>query len=81
MALERQHRVVAHHAGAVVGQPDQLAPAGFDLQPELRRTGVERIFEQFLDDAGRPLHYLPGRDLVGDNVGEDADAAHFARAD
>ena len=42
----------------------------------LVEPGVERVFEQFLDDGGRPLHHLAGRDLVGDLVGENADAAH-----
>ena len=41
-----------------------------------RGAGVERIFEQLLDDGGGPLDHLPGRDLVGDLVGKNADAAH-----
>ncbi len=76
VALEGQQRVVAHHAHAVVGEADQAAAAGFDIQAEFGRAGVERVFEQFLDDAGRALDHFSGGDFIGDVVGENADAAH-----
>ena len=76
VALEGQHRVVAQHAAAVVDDADQAAPAGFDFDAQIGSAGVERIFEQFLDHRRRPLHHFAGRDLVGDLVGKNADAAH-----
>ena len=76
VALEGQQRIVAEHAGAVVGQADQPPPAGFDVDAKLARPGVQRVFEQLLDDAGRPFHDLSGRDFVRDGVGKNTDAAH-----
>ena len=61
---------------AVVGQADQAAAAGFDIEAKFGGSGVERVFEQLLDDAGRPLDHFSGRDFIGDVVGENADAAH-----
>ena len=76
VALEGQQRVVAHHAHAVVGQANQAAAAGLDIQAKFGGSGVERVFEQLLDDAGGALDHFSGGDLVGDVVGENADAAH-----
>ncbi len=41
-----------------------------------RGSGVERVLEQFLDDGGGALDDFAGGDLVGDQVGENADTAH-----
>ena len=76
VALEGQQGVVAQHAAAVVGDADQAAAAGFDLDAQLGGAGVERIFEQLLDHRSGALHHFTGGDLVGDLVGQDADAAH-----
>ncbi len=76
VALEGQQRVVAHHAHAVVGQANQAAAAGFDIQTKFGGPGVERVFEQFFDDAGGALDHFSGSDFIGDVVGENADAAH-----
>ena len=73
VALEGQQGVVAQHAAAVVDDADQAASAGFDLDAQLGRPGVERILEQFFDDRSRPLHHLarrrfcwrPGREGCG----------------
>ena len=45
MALECQQGVVAIHAAAVVGDADQLPPAGLDLHANAAGAGVERVFE------------------------------------
>ena len=76
VALEGQQRVVAQHAAAVVGDANQMPAAALHLDAKIGGAGVERIFEQFLDDGGGALHHLSGRDLVGDRVGEDAYSAH-----
>ena len=58
------------------GQADQPPPA-----PPPHPDGIRwRVFEQFLNDARRPLDYLPGGDLIGDSVGEDVDSAHSSRS-
>ena len=73
MAFEAKQRVVAAHAGAVIGHADEAAPAGLDFHRDARRPGVERIFNQFLHDTGRPLNHLAGGDLVGDLLGKQPD--------
>ena len=79
MALEGQQCVVLHHAGAVVGQADQLASPGFNVEAKISGAGVERIFQQLFYDARRTLHNLTGGNFVGDVVGKNANAAHGKR--
>ena len=69
------------HAVAVVGDADELAAAGFDFDADARGAGVERVFEEFFDHGGRAVDDLAGGDLVGDLVGENADAAHESIVD
>ncbi len=76
VALEGQQRVVAQHAAAIVDDADQAAAAGFHFDANVGGAGVERVFEQLLDDGSGPFHYFAGGDLVGDLVGKYADAAH-----
>jgi hypothetical protein len=59
----------------VVGDADEAAATGFDVDSDARSFGVEGILEEFLDDGGRPFDYLAGGDFVGDHVGEYTDAA------
>jgi len=78
MALEGQQRVVPQHAAAVVHHADQPPAARFHFHPQVRRAGVQGVFQKFLDHRRRPLHHFPGGDLVGHLVGKNADAAHAA---
>ena len=41
MAFKGEQRVIAHHAAAVIDNADELAAAGFDLDPDARGAGVE----------------------------------------
>src|ERR1700741_4401702 len=76
MSLEGKQGVVAHHAVAVVRDADELAAAAFDLDADAGGAGVKRVFEQLLDHGRGAVHHFAGCDLVGDLVGEYADAAH-----
>ena len=76
VALEGEQGVVVDHAVAVVGDADELAAAGFDLDADAGGSGVEGVFEELFDDGGGALDDFAGGDLVGHEVGEDADAAH-----
>ena len=76
MAFEAEQRVVAAHAGAVVGHADEAAPTGLDFDGNARGPGVERVFNQLLHDTGRALNHFAGGDLIGDLLGEQADAVH-----
>ena len=64
------------HADAVVLDPDQLLAAVLDGDGDARRLGVDGVLDQLLDDRGRPLDDFAGGDLVGQVVGQLADAAH-----
>ena len=76
MAFEGQQRVVAQHAAAIVHDADEPPSARFHLDAQIGSAGVERVFEQFLDHRSRPFHHLSRGDLIGNLVGQDADAAH-----
>ena len=75
MPVEREHRVLAPHAGAVVAHLDQRLAAVLQLDPHVARAGVERVLDQLLDHGSRALDHLARGDLVGDGVGQDGDAA------
>ncbi len=76
VAFEGQQGIVAVHALAVVGDADEAAAAGLDFDANAVGAGVQGILQQFLDHGGRAIDNLAGGDLVGNLVGENADAAH-----
>ena len=76
VALESQERIVVAHAVALVYHADHALAAGFNFDAHAFRAGIERVFEQLLDDGGGPLDNLARGDFVGDSFGKDADAAH-----
>ena len=76
VALEGEESVVLDHAVAVVGDADEFAAAGFDLDADAGGSGVEGVFEELFDDGGGALDDFAGGDLVRHEVREDADAAH-----
>ena len=61
---------------AVVGHANEAASAGLDFHGDARGLGIERVFDQFLHDAGGAFHHFAGGDLVGDVFGKQADAVH-----
>ena len=58
--LERIRRDPA----AVVGDFDELQPAGRKAHGDMPSTGVEGVFDQLLERACRPLDDLPCRDSI-----------------
>ena len=64
VALDREFEVGARHALAVVGDTDQSAAAAVGEYVDARRAGVERVLDQLLDHARRPLDHLAGGDAV-----------------
>ena len=73
MALDREREIGARHALAVVGDADQPAAAAVGEHVDALRAGVERVLDQFLDHARRPLDHLAGGDAVDDGFGKLAD--------
>jgi hypothetical protein len=76
VAFERKQRIVAAHAGTVVGHANQAASARADFDGDFLRAGIERIFHQLLHNARGPLDHFAGGDLVGDLFGKQLDAVH-----
>jgi hypothetical protein len=64
MPLEREAHFVRRHAEPVIRHLDQLEPAGVEADADLSRAGVERIFNEFLKRARRPLDHLAGGDAI-----------------
>ena len=50
---------------------ERVRRAKFDLDP--RRSGIEGVFDEFLDDRRRSLDHLPRRNLIGGGIVEDLD--------
>ena len=68
VAGKGQRQIVGVDAAAVVDDANQFDAALLDFDIDARAAGVNGVFEQFLDDAGRPLDDLASGDL-GDDVG------------
>ena len=49
--------------------------AALQLDSDVAGAGVERVLDQLLDDGRRALDDLARRDLVGDGIGQDGNAA------
>ena len=63
-------------AAAVVGHPQVFDPAVLDFDGDGGGTGVDRVFDQLLDDRSRPFDNLPGGDQLGHFPGEDVYLRH-----
>ncbi len=68
--LDRQPRVLRHHPFAVVLDAHLFLAAELDVDRETPGAGVDRVLDQLLDDRGRTLDDLAGRDLVREVGGE-----------
>ena len=79
VAFEGEPGVVAGHAAAVVGYPDQGGAAAVDPYLNLPGAGIHAVFHQLLDHAGRALDHLARRHLAGEHVGQHADSGHRQR--
>ena len=66
VALDRERKVGGGHPGAVVGNLDQSAPSAVSENVDARRPCVQRVLDELLDHARRPLHHLAGGDAVDD---------------
>ena len=47
MALKGEHRVVANHAAAIIGNLQETAPASLNVDHDPERTGVDCVLNQF----------------------------------
>ena len=63
-------------AAAVVADFDQLDAARLDGNSDLRRAGVDGVFDQFLGGGSRTLHHFARRDQFGGMFVQYADDCH-----
>jgi hypothetical protein len=73
--VESQHGVVTAHAGAIIADLDQHLSAVFQLDPDVRGSGIECILHQLFHDGCRAFHHLAGSDLIGYSIGQDGNAS------
>ena len=75
MAFDTQSQIIRSHARAIVGDADQVSATARDYHLDLGGTGIQRVFDQFLDGRGRTLDHLARRDTV-DQYGIQSSDAH-----
>ena len=80
MRGDRERKIVLVDAAAVVAHADQARAAGFDVDLDASRAGIEAVLDQLLDDRGRPLDDFAGGDLVDELSGKLMDARHDGAA-
>ncbi len=73
MPRDCQRQFVRGDTATVVADTDQPDAALFELDIHARGTGIECIFDQFLDHRCGPLDNFAGSDLVDQNLGQLAD--------
>jgi hypothetical protein len=76
---DAEPQIVGVHAAAVIGHLDQAAPAVEDADRDLPGAGVEGVLDQLLDDAGRALDALAGRNAADHGRRQEADLTHRAK--
>jgi hypothetical protein len=64
VTADGQLEIVLPHAGPVIGHPHQRLAARSGNDVDLRRPGINGVFNQLLDHAGRPFNDLAGGNLV-----------------
>ena len=69
MARQRQRQFFRRDAAAVVADRDALDAALVEPDRDLGGAGVERVFQQLLDDRGRPFDHFAGGNLGNKLVG------------
>ena len=81
MALDRQRQLVGAHPGSVIGDRDQRLPAIVQGDIDPPRTGVDRVFDQFLDRCRRALDDLACGDAVDQDRRQQADCHRISLSD
>ena len=62
--LKGQLNVVAGDPVAVINHPDAIEAGVLHNNVDPLTVGVQSVLNQFLNDRGRTLNHLPGRNLV-----------------
>ena len=73
MSREREHRIVAGHAGTVVTDPYKLAAAILDGDVDGGGAGIECVLDELFHHRCGTLDHFAGSDLVGYGTGKNRD--------
>ncbi len=79
VARDRERQFGRRDPHPVVGDANQALPALLELDPDLRRAGVDRVLEELLHDGGGTLDHLPRGDLVHEVEREELNPAFFTK--
>jgi len=64
MAFQRQANVISAHSGAIVRDLNEIESPFLKANIDLAGPGVDRVFDQLLQGAGRTLDNLSGSDPI-----------------
>src|SRR5690606_2477350 len=76
MTLQSQRHLLSVHAGAVVGDFDQIESSGSQADGDRPGAGIDGVLDQFLERGGWPLDHFAGSDSVNQVVWQTADQRH-----
>ncbi len=77
MTLERKERVIAIHSAAVVDHPDERNSTAANQDIDLARARVDAVLDEFFHHGSGALHHFAGRDLAGNDLRQQSNAAHL----
>ncbi len=73
VALDREREIGGRHAFAVIAHADRTASPAVGEDVDARCAGIERILQEFLDHARRPLDHFARGDAVDDGFAQLSD--------
>ena len=76
MSLKTHECIIALHACSIIGNANKTASSRIDLHRDALGLSVDGVFNQFLDNTGRPFNHLAGSDLIGNMVRQHSNAIH-----
>src|SRR2546426_73994 len=79
MTRQRELRIGAAHARAVVADSNQALPTILDVDADRAGAGIECVLDQLLHHRRGPLDHLAGGDLICDLGGPDRDRRRHGR--
>jgi hypothetical protein len=70
MALEGYLGVLFRHPGPIIRYPDQTPACLFDVDQDLGRTGIDRVFNKFFNRRCGPVNHFTRGNLVHNVIWE-----------
>ena len=77
MWLVANVQIAFGHAATVVPNQNGGFSSVYDLNFDAGRSGIQGIFDQFLDDRCGAFHNLSGRDFIDDIFGKGVNSGTF----